>query len=169
MHTLTSNVVDERLALDRVQLGSATLPSRVLGIICLVAAFVSVGCGFTEGWTAFFRSYVANFAFVTSLALGALFFVLVQHVTGASWSVVVRRIAEAFTTTLPWMAVLLGLPILIPVWTGMKEVYPWANATEVEHDQLLQWKQPYLNPLFFTIRGGVYFAIWSIIAGYFRW
>ena len=41
---------------------------------------------------------------------------------------------------------------LIPVLTGMAEVYPWANAEEVAHDPLLQWKQPYLNAPFFIVR-----------------
>ena len=36
-----------------------------------------------------------RFAFWLSVALGGLFFVLLQHLTRAGWSVVVRRIAEA--------------------------------------------------------------------------
>ena len=47
------------------------------------------------GWRRFFFAYLVSFAFVLSLALGALFFVLLQHLTRAGWSVVVRRLAEA--------------------------------------------------------------------------
>ncbi len=131
--------------------------------MALVAIAVSILAGYQSGWDVFFRSYILNYAFIVSLALGGLFFVLVQHATGAGWSVVVRRIAEAIAASLPWLG-LLGLPILIPVLTGMAEVYPWANAEEVAHDQLLQWKEPYLNAPFFIVRAVVYFGIWSVLA-----
>jgi len=39
-------------------------------------------------------SGLVNWAFYLSLVLGALFFVLIQHLTRAGWSVVVRRMAE---------------------------------------------------------------------------
>ncbi len=154
---------------EKTQLGRGLTVPVVVVIVGVIAMVVSILAGYQGGWGTFFRSYILNYAFIVSLALGGLFFVLVQHATGAGWSVVVRRIAEAIAASLPWLG-LLGLPILIPVLTGMAEVYPWANAEEVAHDPLLLWKQPYLNAPFFIVRLIVYFAIWSVIASmYYRY
>ena len=46
----------------------------------------------------FFYSYLAEFMFFLAIALGGLFFVLLQHATKAGWSVNVRRIAEWFAS-----------------------------------------------------------------------
>src|SRR5262245_24489166 len=54
----------------------------------------------------FYYSYLTGFMFWLSIALGSLFFVLVQHLTRAGWSVLVRRTAEALASTLPFFLVL---------------------------------------------------------------
>lgn len=139
------------------------------GAVLLVSGLglaVSLYWGAQHGWSTFFRSYILNFALVMSLALGGLFFVMIQHLTGAGWSVAVRRIAEFVASTIPWLG-LLGLPILIPVWMGDAQVYPWASAVEVAQDPLLQNKAAYLNPLFFSIRWAVYFGIWIGLTRFF--
>lgn len=138
-----------------------------MGAMALAGVAASLFWGATYGWSSFFRSYILNYCFVISIPLGALFFVLVQHLTGAIWSVAVRRIAEFVMGTLPWLA-LLGLPILIPVWSGDAEVYPWADSNEVSHDGLLQHKQVYLNPTFFTIRLLLYFGVWIFLSQMYR-
>ncbi|MBN2446531.1 MAG: quinol:cytochrome C oxidoreductase [Phycisphaerae bacterium] len=138
----------------------------VAGLVGVAGLAASVVFGFVDGWEVFFRSYVLNLAYAVSLALGALFFVILQHLTRAGWSVVVRRLAECIAATLPLLA-LLAVPIVVPVLAGMKEVYPWSNHEEVAHDHLLQWKQPFLNAPFFIIRLTVYFIAWSLLARYF--
>jgi len=163
VHAETSiDLTQERL---RIGAGGVTFPLAA-GLCAIVGIAVSLAMGYQNGWAVFFRSYIINFAFITSLALGALFFVLVQHATGAGWSVAVRRMAEVIAASLPWLG-LLGLPILIPVVTGMADVYPWANAEEVAHDPLLQWKQPYLNAPFFIVRALIYFGLWTILARFY--
>ncbi len=44
-------------------------------------------------------SYLTAYLFVLSIALGALFFVLVHHLSRAGWSVTVRRLAEGLSTS----------------------------------------------------------------------
>jgi len=60
------------------------------------ALVVSAGLALVtpEGWRRFLFGYLINYAFLVSLALAALFFVVLQHLTRAGWSVVVRRLAE---------------------------------------------------------------------------
>jgi hypothetical protein len=85
------------------------------------------------GWRRFFLGYLAAFGFVLTIVLGSLFFVMLQHVTRAGWSVNVRRIPEAIAMTLPAMAVL-SIPILLtlvfPGESGSPTLYPWAVPGE---------------------------------------
>jgi hypothetical protein len=107
----------------------------------------------------FFYSWLVSFLFFLSLALGALFFVLIQYAAQGGWSVVLRRIAETTFATLPVMAAL-----FIPVVLGMNDLYSWSVPGAAEHDALLRWKAPYLNVPFFLVRAVIYFGLWSFIA-----
>ena len=107
----------------------------------------------------FFFSWLVSFLFFLSLALGGLFFVLIQYATQGGWGIVLRRIGETIFALLPVMAVLF-LPLLL----GLRDLYAWAVPGAAEHDALLRWKAPYLNVPFFLIRAAVYFAVWSFMA-----
>ena len=107
----------------------------------------------------FFFSWLVSFMFFLSLALGGLFFVLIQYAAQGGWGVVLRRIGETTFAMLPLMAAL-SLPLLL----GLDHLYPWAVPGAAEHDALLHWKAPYLNVPFFLIRVVLFFGIWSFIA-----
>jgi hypothetical protein len=107
----------------------------------------------------FFFSWLVSFLFFLSLALGGLFFVLIQYAVQGGWGIVLRRIGETIFVTLPVMAAL-----FIPVLLGLHDLYEWSHAGAAEHDALLRWKAPYLNVPFFLIRAALYFGCWSFIA-----
>lgn len=107
----------------------------------------------------FFFSWLVSFLFFLSLALGGLFFVLIQYATQGGWGIVLRRIGETIFAMLPVMAAL-----FLPVLLGLHDLYSWAVPGAAEHDALLRWKAPFLNVPFFVIRAALYFAIWSFIA-----
>jgi hypothetical protein len=107
----------------------------------------------------FFFSWLVSFLFFLSLALGALFFVLIQYATQGGWGIVVRRIGETTFVTIPVMAAL-----FLPVLFGLRDLYSWTVPGAAEHDALLHWKAPYLNVPFFLIRAALFFGIWSFIA-----
>jgi hypothetical protein len=67
-------------------------------------------------------SYLFAFYVFLTIALGSLFFVLVQRLTVAGWSVTVRRPAEFLASGLVVFVVLLG-----PVVFGMRSLYPWLD------------------------------------------
>jgi len=69
---------------------------------------------------------------------------------------VIRRILGAATRTLPLLTVL-----FVPIALGMRYLYSWTDAALVARDEILQWKQPYLNVPFFLIRAAIYFAVWN--------
>jgi hypothetical protein len=138
-----------------VRIGLVTGAAGLLGSV-LPALFVQGGIG------RMLQSYLTAYAFFLSLTLGALFFVVLQHLVRAGWSVVVRRPAEALAMNLPWLAL-----FFVPVLAGARVLYPWADAGRAAQDALLRWKHPYLNLPFFTIRWAVYFAVWIWTARYF--
>ena len=103
-------------------------------------------------------SWLVAFMFFLSLGLGALFFVLVHYASKAGWGIAVRRLAENVSSGL------LVMPLLfLPVLLGLHDLYHWSDADAVAHDPLLQAKEPFLNPSFFTVRAGIYFALWILI------
>jgi hypothetical protein len=148
--------------------GVAPRLALVAGVVGAVGLGAGVVAGWTSGWTVFFRSYLLNYAFVLSLALGGLFFVMLQHLVRAGWSVSIRRLAEMVAGTMPLLAVLF-VPLLIPVIGGMEGVYEWSSAAAVDHDDsgLLAHKQGYLNVPFFIVRCVIYFVVWVLLARLF--
>ena len=107
-------------------------------------------------------SWLVAFLFFLSLALGALFFVLIHFATQAGWGIVVRRLAENTMGTLPLFTLL-----FVPVLFGMGELFPWVSGIAEGKDPVLTGKAPYLNTPFFVARAAVYFACWSAIALYY--
>src|SRR5688572_17119812 len=145
---------------------SATIPpghswNRVplIGAVAAVLGVVACAILGMGNPKQFYFSWLVSFLFFMSLALGGLFFVLIQYAAQGGWGVVLRRIGETVFSTIPVMAVL-----FLPVVFGLHDLYEWSHAEALEHDALLRWKAPYLNVTFFLIRAVVFFLIWSAIA-----
>src|SRR5687767_523898 len=153
---------------DRVALRpeQATIPPghpwNRIPVIAAVCALLGIAASAILGAAnpkQFFLSWLVSFLFFLSLALGALFFVLIQYAAQGGWGIVVRRIGETIFATIPVMAALF-LPLLL----GLHDLYEWTHAEALQHDALLRWKSPYLNVPFFLIRAAIFFVLWSFIA-----
>ena len=138
--------------------GNPTAPwRRSLGVGIVVLAACAVG-----GWLQpepFFRAYLAAYVFYLGIALGSMVLLMVYHLTGGSWGLLIRRILEAAMRTLP-LAVLLFLPIAC----GLRYLYVWARPAAAAASPKLQYQQFYLNPAGYWIRAAVYFILWMGIA-----
>lgn len=134
----------------------ALIVGGIFLLLLIVGAFLPANGG---GITQFFRSYLVGFMFWIGVTLGCMGLLMLQHLTGGAWGLVIRRLLEAGTRTLPLM-LLLFLPIAM---FGLTHLYEWTHIGEV-HDlkvrEILEAKQPYLNVTFFLIRAAVYFLIW---------
>jgi len=84
----------------------------IFGIASLIAAILP---GTREQ---FFHSYLLGFMLWLGLALGSMAFLMLQHMTGGKWGMVIRRPLEAAMNTLPLLAVL-----FIPVIVGIPCLY----------------------------------------------
>lgn len=135
-----------------IRLGRLPVRVGVLGgillAICIIFAF--------RDTQDFFRSYLIAFLLWLGFTLGSLGLLMLQYLAGGRWSVLVRRILEAGTRTLPLMAIAV-LPLLI----GMRVLYPWTRAQVT--DPLFLAKRFYLNTPFYIGRVIVYFAIWFVL------
>src|SRR4029450_6436852 len=156
---------------DRVALRpeQATIPAghswnRIPVIAAVCALLGAVACAILgpANPRQFFFSWLVSFLFFLSLALGAIFFVLIQYAAQGGWGIVVRRIGETVFATLPLMAIL-----FVPLLFGLRHVYSGSVPGAADHDALLRWKAPYLNVPFFLIRAAIYFGSWSLIAWFY--
>lgn len=119
-------------------------------------------------WKArFFAVLWQNSLFFTGISLIGIFFIAVQYVAWAGWSVSIKRIPEAFGSFLP-------IPFVVMVVTflagGGHEIFHWTHADVVANDPILQGKSAFLNTPFFMIRMvaffGLWYLIWRVIRGY---
>jgi hypothetical protein len=147
-----SHVVPQRVGL--VQRGA--LVAGVLGLaLC--------GLGFATNPGAFYRAYLVAYLFWVGTGVGCLSLVMIHHLTGGMWGLVIRRILEAATRTLKF-APLFFLPILL----GLPHIYPWADQARIAADEglrkVMAEKALYLNAPFFAVRAGFYFMVWIGLA-----
>lgn len=111
----------------------------------------------------FFYSYLFGYVFALDIALGALFWTLIHHVSDAGWSVGLRRIHENVTRAIVPLAVLI-LPILIGAFTG--NLYAWYDfihgpePLEEARRRVWEVKGLYFSTPFFLLRLVLYFAVW---------
>jgi hypothetical protein len=133
----------------------ATLPRRyaIAGAVVVAACML----GSIRDLNGFYRAYLVAFLFWIGITLGCLALLMLQHLTGGRWALVIRRFLEAGMRTLPLMAV-----AAVPFVAGMKSLYVWARP--VENDPLIVAKHAYLNQPFFFARMIFYFACWFLLA-----
>jgi hypothetical protein len=148
---------------------------------------------FTDPERFAFSYLFAYIAFLT-IALGGVFFGLLQYLSSAGWSVTIRRTTEFLHWPL-WLFVILWVPIGLSVDT----LYPWTAHSEhgehgeggeheehaaahedhgdppvmegvlpaaehAKHAEVMAAKAPYLNKTFFYIRAVFYFLSWVLIS-----
>jgi hypothetical protein len=123
--------------------------------VCAFIGILTFSFGLMNNPERIWHSYLVSFFYFTSISMFGLFFVSIQHVTNAGWSVNVRRVAEAFTAFLPFT--ILGVALLL---VGADLIYPWLNPETVQGDYLIKKKVSYLNQGFFTVRSFVFVALW---------
>ena len=143
-------------SVDRLQKGGLF----VGGVAALMAIF-----GFMKSPADFYHSYIFSYMLILGLTVGSLGLLMLQHLTGGIWGMVIRRPLEAASRNLVLVAVL-----FIPIWIGMKYLYSgndsetgWLNAPKQGEHALTTWQQGYLTPGGFLTRALIYFAIWIVL------
>lgn len=124
----------------------------IVGIVFLAGLLISAFVDKKQ----FFQSYLIGWTFWTGITVGSLSLLMLQHLTGGGWGFVIRRSLEAATRVLPLMVIL-----FVPIVLGANYLYfHWTAPEELEKHAVVEFKTPYLNLPFFTIRAVIYFAVW---------
>jgi hypothetical protein len=141
---------DRPLDLPRLQWAAL-----LIGLLALVVAAAGAALdlrSFLQAWLAALLAWLA-------LPTGALGMLLVWHLMGGRWGLVLGDALEAMAGTLPLIA-LLFLPVLFAIGA----LYPWAQPEFVSAHETVARKAAYLNEPFFVLRALIYFAIWIGLA-----
>ncbi|MFB3916177.1 MAG: hypothetical protein ACE14M_05580 [Terriglobales bacterium] len=88
------------------------------------------------------------------VALGGAVFIAVQYVSGAAWSVALRRVPEAMAAVLP-----LGGIGLLAVLLFRPSLYSWTNAAEA----MPAFKRFWLDLSFFRGRAVLFLLLWMAV------
>ncbi len=105
---------------SKVWKGSTT--SSALGMFgtgFLVLGVLTMGVSFASDPKHFWHAYLVMFMFLLSLGLGALFYIALEYLVGAYWSVPIRRVTEGLAGLLIPVA-FLAMPIFMG---GMDYLY----------------------------------------------
>jgi len=135
-------------------------------IVGVVFGTIAIVCFFAlpNGREEFFRAYLLGFMAWLGVALGSMAILMIRHLTGGGWGVVIRRILGAAMRTVPLLAAL-----FIPVILGVHKLYLWAQPLENIQDKHLREHlkditQTYLTTNGFILRAVFYFAIWNLLS-----
>jgi hypothetical protein len=128
----------------------------VFGVIAGIIAFIHPD--------EFYRAYLLGFMAWLGVALGSMAILMIRHLTGGGWGMVIRRILGAAMRTLPLLAVL-----FIPIIVGVHSLYIWARPLELVQDKhlrehLADITKTYLTTKGFVLRAVFYFAIWNLLS-----
>jgi hypothetical protein len=139
-----------------------TIAQRSL-IVGVVFGIVAVILAFTHP-DEFYHAYLLGFMCWLGVALGSMAILMIRHLTGGGWGMVIRRILGAAMRTVPLLAVL-----FIPVILGMRGLYIWARPLSEVADRHLREHleditKTYLTTNGFIIRAILYFAIWNLLS-----
>jgi hypothetical protein len=133
-----------------------------VGGVALIAAIF----GAVTSPDKFYQSYLMAYLLVLGLTLGSLGLLMLQHLTGGNWGIIIRRPLEAAAQNI-WLVFLMFVPVVL----GMNSLYrAWMDPELRKTDPLSPLQQWYLTSSGFLIRAVLYFAIWFALIWIFnRW
>ena len=154
---------------------SVALTLMVLGLAAIALAGIAGIMGIGQIWARqVLAAYHIGTMAVLAMCLGALFFVMVFHLTNAGWTGTIRRQFENVMSFLPF-AVLMIVPTLVIEIALDGRLFAWMGE-EATHNFLMQKKAPFffLNqefgpgldpfPLFWVLRSVLYLAVWTFLS-----
>ena len=125
----------------------------VFSLVILVVALVFPG--YSEQAL---RSWLLGFIFWGGIGIGCIGVLMLQYLTGGAWGVVIRRILEAGTRTLP-IIVVLFIPLAVGIAVG--GFHEWTHLPANDH--VLEWRGSYMTREWWIIRAALYFALWGVM------
>ncbi|HZR20511.1 MAG TPA: hypothetical protein VFE51_24730 [Verrucomicrobiae bacterium] len=140
------------------------LQSRLARVqwLCLLVGLVALAVTFIGAFvnrTQFFFSYLYGYLFWLGLSLGCFVVTMIHQLAGGRWGYPTRRFLEAGFLVLPLM-----LLLLIPIFFGLSDLYPWARPAEVAAEKVLRERHAYQNGWGYTVRSVAFMLLWIWMA-----
>jgi hypothetical protein len=141
--------------------------SLMVGIVFFA---IAIALGFLRPGE-FFRGYLLAFMAWLGVTLGSMAILMVRHLTGGGWGMVIRRVLGAAMRCIPLMTVLF-VPLLL---FGLPWLYPWARSLDTIADpelrrHLAEITKSYLSIHGMIFRAVIYFVIWNLLSFFLtRW
>ena len=126
--------------LERGRTGTMVL--RLMVLVGAVTFFYTLVSDPALAW----KSYVVNWSYFTSIALGGILVAVVTWIVKAKWNWPLRRVHQSFAAYLP-----IAFVLFIPMLFSLREDYfPWIEM--MEYDAIVQKKAAWLNIPFLLSR-----------------
>lgn len=112
-------------------------------------------------WSALYTTAL----YFIGISLGALFFLSLQYVSQAGWSIVIIRIIEVVASFIPFGGVIILIIIILNSF-GLIHMFHWMDhnlydPNSLKYDIVLLNKNPFLNISFYLIRTIIYLLGWT--------
>ncbi|MBE50921.1 MAG: quinol:cytochrome C oxidoreductase [Flavobacteriales bacterium] len=123
----------------------------------------------SKPWT----SLLFNNYFFLGISIFAVFFIALQYVSEAAWSIVIKRIPEAVLSFLPYTGIMM-LVIAVAGALHWHHIYHWMAEGVIDqtysigvykpYDKIIDGKSAFLDVTFFLIRSLIYVVGWIYFA-----
>lgn len=171
---MTSDAISAALPRAAEKVGPLQAPlglRAMLGVLMAIGALAFITEVRSDPTQAYAAFLINHFVFM-GLALAGVFFTALHHLVGSTWSVVVRRVAEAFASCLPvalvtFLVIAFGVPFLAK--PGIAQIYSWSGPEIAQGETVGHLsKGGWLTPQFFIARNLGALAIWLFFAWRFN-
>lgn len=128
---------------------SLPVPVQAVAALAVLGGAGSLAWAFGHDASLAWSAYLIGMFFALGLGVFGAAWLAILYLSGAAWSVTMRRVPEAMTA---WL--LPGGALALVAGLGAPALYHWANAEAVAGDELLLHKAAFLNmPLFWMLVG----------------
>jgi hypothetical protein len=132
--------------------------SRPIAVAFIALGLTSAAAGLVLAPERTWPNLLLGNLYLLTMALAGAIVVCMHYLSGAGWSVVLRRVPEAMMSALP-----VGAVLMLTVFFGRHTLYPWANPDALTHAPLPADKALYLSTPLVFLRMSLVLALWTAL------
>ncbi len=146
------------------RLKTSSMIAMIIGLIAIVGGLMAYGINSPRFWA----SMLHNSIFFLLISVASIFLLTATTLAQAGWTVTFRRIPESIASIVWVLGIFTGLIILILVWGGHTEIYPWLEPGYIANTKLNATKNFFLSKGFFTFWTVATIIAWGFFGNKFR-
>jgi len=143
-----------------------TKNARNLSMALMAIGLIALIFGFVTDAHAAWPSLLFNTYFYLGISVFGVFFIALQYVSEAAWSIVLKRVPEAIISFLPITGIImLIIMVTAAMHFGGNHIYHWMEEGIMtkgseNYDKIVAGKEAFLNTTFFLSRSVIYILGW---------